>query len=157
MARNKYAENSGQVGDSADEYWNVEPAARNRGSAWAGWVLFAGILMIIMGSFNAIQGLVALFQEEFYVVGPYNVLVLDLTGWGWLHLIVGTLVAATGIALSLGVTWARWVTVGLAALEMIIQIAFIGVYPVWSTIVIALCVVVIWAILVHGAESQLDL
>jgi len=134
-------------------YWAVE----SRPSAWAGWVWFAGIMMIMMGVFNAIEGLVALLNPNYYLAGPNNMLVFDLTGWGWWHLVIGGLVALTGIALCSGAAWARWVTVGLAVINAIAQLAFLGVYPLWSIIVIALCVVVIWAIVVHGDESRIDL
>lgn len=153
----EYSEHRGQVKDPASGYWNVDPAPRDRASAWLGWIWFAGIMMIMMGSFNAIEGLVALFDPDYYVVGPNNVLVFDLTGWGWIHLIGGVLITVTGIALCAGIAWARWVTVILAGLNAIAQLAFVAVYPVWSVIVIALCVLVIWAIVVHGEESRLDL
>src|SRR6266545_5247909 len=143
-----YTEHRRQTRDP--DYWNGEAAPRTRGSAWAGWVFFAGIMMIIMGSFNAIEGLVALFSPNHYAVSGENVLVLDLTGWGWFHLLAGGLIMLTGIALCSGIGWARWVTVVLAGLNAIGQLAFVTVYPVWSVIVIALCVVVIWAIVVHG-------
>lgn len=152
----EYSERRGQVKDPAGDYW-VDPAPRARISAWAAWVWFAGIMMIIMGSLNAIEGLVALFDPNYYLAGPDNVLVFDLTGWGWIHLIGGVLIIATGIALCSGIGWARWVTVILAGLNAIAQLAFAAVYPVWSVIVIGLCVVVIWAIVVHGEESRLDL
>jgi hypothetical protein len=153
----EYSNRRERVEDPASEYWNVDPANRTQTSAWAGWVWFAGILMIIMGSFGAIEGLVALFNPNYYVVGPYNVLVFDLTAWGWVHLIVGIVVMLTGVALLTGAKWARWATVVIVSIDAIIQIAFLGVYPIWSTIVIAFCVVIIWAIVVHSDESRIDL
>jgi hypothetical protein len=149
---------AGRVEDSADENWQVDapPAGPgNRSSAWTGWIVFAGITMIMIGSFNAIEGLVALFNQNFYVAGPENVLVFDLTSWGWVHLIVGVLVAITGGALLADVGWARPVTVVLAALNAIVQLTFVPVYPVWSLVSVALCFVVIWAIVVHGNESRI--
>jgi hypothetical protein len=148
---------SNRVEDPASGW--VEPASgrANGRTMWAGWVWFAGIMMIMMGAFGAIEGLVALFRDQYYVVGPYNVLVLDITGWGWVHLILGILVTITGIALMANASWARVVTVILVGIDALVQLAFIGVYPLWSMIVIALCVIVIWAIVVHGDESQLDL
>lgn len=148
---------TGRVDNPAGHYWDVESAPRARTSMWAGWIWFAGILMIMMGVFNAIEGLVALFQQEYYVVGPNNVLVFDLTGWGWIHILLGGLVVLTGIALFTGHAWARWVTVVLAAVNAIAQLAWLAVNPVWSVVVIAFCVLVIWAIVVHGDESRLDL
>ncbi len=138
--------------------WEAAPASRraSRSTMWSGWVWFAGVIMIMMGVLNAFQGMVALFNQDYYVVGPDNVLVFNLTGWGWLHLIVGALVLLTGIALLFDASWARVVTVILAGLDVMAQLAFIGVYPLWSIISIALCVLVIWAIVVHGDESLVD-
>ncbi|MFD8497678.1 hypothetical protein [Amycolatopsis sp. NPDC059657] len=145
---------------SADDEWAVGPGTPPPGSRsrmWAGWVWFAAVMMVIIGIFGAIEGLVALFRQEYYVVGPENVLVFDVTGWGWFHLIAGILVALTGVALFLDAVWARVLTVVLAAVDAVAQLAFVPVAPVWSTIVIALCVMVIWAIVVHGGESRLEL
>ncbi|WP_433271088.1 DUF7144 family membrane protein [Actinosynnema sp. CS-041913] len=125
---------------------------RPRSSAWTGWIGFAAIMMIVIGSFNVIEGMVALFDNEYYVVGPDNVLVLDLTGWGWAHLVVGVLVALSGAGLLTGAAWARVVAVVFASLNAVLQLGFVSVQPVWSTIVIALCVVVVWAVVVHGDE-----
>jgi hypothetical protein len=149
---------AGRVQEPAGENWNVgrPQGAQGPTSMWAGWIAFAGVLMVMIGAFGAIEGLVALLNDDFYVAGPNNVFVFDLTGWGWLHLIGGALIAITGIALLADQGWARPVTVVLAVLNAIVQLTFIGVYPFWSIIVIALCVMVIWAIVVHGNESRLD-
>jgi hypothetical protein len=120
---------------------------------WAGWIRFAGVMMIMIGFFNVIDGLVALFKNNFYVVGPNGLLVLNLTGWGWVHLIVGVLAVLAGLALFTNAAWARVVAVILAAFNAIAQLAFLNAFPVWATIVIALDVVVIWALVVHGKEA----
>lgn len=123
-------------------------------SLWVGWIWFAGVMMVMIGVFNVIEGLVALFNRVYYAVSPENLLVFNLSGWGWVHIVVGVLVLLTGITLFSGAGWARVVTVVLAALNAVAQLAFVPVYPVWSTIVIALCVVVIWAVVVHGDEAR---
>lgn len=125
-----------------------------RETGWLGWIWFAGIMMIVMGSFNAIEGLVALFRGEYYVVTEEQVLVFDLTAWGWITLLIGILVALAGGALLSGAAWARVVTVVLAVINAVAQLAFASVHPLWSTIVIALCVTVIWAVVVHGSEAD---
>jgi hypothetical protein len=125
-----------------------------RETGWLGWIWFAGIMMIIMGSFNAIEGLVALFRGEYYVVTEEQVLVFDLTAWGWITLLIGILVALAGGALMSGAAWARVVTVVLAVVNAVAQLLLVSVHPVWSTIVIALCVTVIWAVVVHGSEAK---
>jgi len=125
-----------------------------RETGWLGWIWFAGIMMIVMGSFNAIEGLVALFRGEYYVVTEAQVLVFDLTAWGWITLLIGILVALAGAALLSGSAWARVVAVVLAVVNAVAQLAFVSVHPLWSTIVIALCVTVIWAVVVHGADAE---
>lgn len=125
-----------------------------RETGWLGWIWFAGIMMIVMGSFNAIEGLVALFRGEYYVVTEEQVLVFDITAWGWITLLIGILVALAGGALLSGAAWARVVAVVLAVVNAVAQLAFVSVHPLWSTIVIALCVTVIWAVVVHGSEAD---
>jgi hypothetical protein len=126
-----------------------------RETGWLGWIWFAGIMMIVMGSFNAIEGLVALFRGEYYVVTEEQVLVFDITSWGWITLLIGILVALAGGALLSGAAWARVVAVVLAVINAVAQLAFVSVHPLWSTIVIALCVTVIWAVVVHGPEADI--
>ncbi|MEU3647292.1 hypothetical protein AB0E59_28190 [Lentzea sp. NPDC034063] len=126
-------------------------------TGWLGWIWFAGIMMIVMGAFNAIEGLVGLFRGEYYVANGEQVIVFDLTTWGWITLLLGVLVALSGAALLSGSAWARVVTVILAAVNAVAQLAFVSVHPVWSTIVITLCVVVIWAVVVHGNEAAATL
>ncbi len=158
MSEHPYSRTS-PVQDPAGDSWNVGQARgadNRRTSMWAGWIAFAGVMMVMIGAFNAIEGLVALLNDEFYVAGPNNIFVFDLTAWGWIHLIAGGLIAITGIALLAGQGWARPVTVVLAGLNVIVQLTFIAVYPVWAIIAIALCIMVIWAIVVHGNESRLD-
>jgi hypothetical protein len=148
-----------QFDDMAGD-WQPDPVPDDgvggRTSGWAGWIGFAGVMMVMIGGFNAIEGMAGLLTDDFYVVSPSDVLVFDLTGWGWVHTVIGVLVAITGIALLMGASWARVVTVILAILNAIAQLAFVAVYPVWSLIVITLCVVVIWAVIVHGDEAGLD-
>lgn len=123
-------------------------------SSSAGWVGFAAIMMIILGVFNIIEGLVALFRNSYYVVAPNGLLLLNLTGWGWLHLAIGVLEVAAGLALFSGASWARVVTVILVSVNAIDQLTFLSAYPVWASIVIALDVVVVWAVVVHGGEAR---
>jgi hypothetical protein len=124
-------------------------------SGWAGWVVFAGIMMIMLGAFQVIEGLVALFDQGYYLVAPSGlVLSVDYNTWGWTHLIIGVLALATGIGLIAGNMLARVVGVILAVLSAILNLVFIAAYPVWSTVVIAIDVIVIYAIVVHGRELK---
>jgi hypothetical protein len=118
-------------------------------------VVFAATLMIMLGAFHAIQGLVALFNDEYYLVGPGGLtLRVDYTSWGWGHLIVGVLVVLAGAALFAGRTWAQGVGVVLAMLSAIANFVFIAAYPVWSSIAIAVDVLIIYALVVHGGQLR---
>jgi hypothetical protein len=124
-------------------------------TGWVGWIVFAASMMILLGIFHAIEGLVALFKDEYFVVGTNGLVVdIDYTAWGWAHLIGGIVVALAGMALFTGRTWARVVGVVVAMVSAIINIAFLAAYPVWSTIMIAIDVLVIYALTAHGAEMK---
>ena len=125
-----------------------------RPTGWVGWVYFAGTMLILLGTFNAIEGLVALFNDQYYVPTRQGLLVFDLTGWGWIHLIVGGLAVITGIGLFTGAMWARVFGVILAGLNAILQLVFLSANPLWAVIVITLDVLVIWALIVHGDEAK---
>jgi hypothetical protein len=122
-------------------------------SSWAvGWAGFAGVMLIMIGVFDVIQGLVALFNDEFYVVGQEWVFEFDITAWGWIQLILGVILIASGIGIFSGNVTARTVGVIIAGLAAIVNFAWLPYYPVWSIIVIAICVAVIWALTAHGRD-----
>ena len=124
-------------------------------SGWAvGFILFAAIMMIMVGVFQAIQGLVALFENEFYVQTRNYLFKFDATTWGWTHLLLGLLVAFAGWGLFSGRTWARTVAIILAVLSAIANFAFIPYYPFWSLLIITLDIFVIWAVAAHGGAMR---
>jgi hypothetical protein len=111
--------------------------------------------MILIGAFQAIIGLVALFKDEYYVVRASGLVVnVDYTAWGWTHLLLGILLFAAGCGACVGQTWARAIGVILALISAVINMAFIAAYPVWSILIITLDVVVIYALIVHGRELK---
>jgi hypothetical protein len=124
-------------------------------SGWTGWIVFAGVMMLMMGAFHVIQGLVALFQDTYYLVGSEGLVVqVDYTTWGWVHTIVGAVVILAGVALLAGQMWARIIAVILAFLSAMVNIAFLGAYPLWSLMMIAIDVLVIYAVTMHGKEMK---
>ena len=125
-------------------------------SGWVGWVAFAGVLSIVLGTFQALAGIVALFKDEVYVVGQSNLWVLDYTQWGWIHLLWGIFLILAGGAILSGKTWGRVVGVILASVSALVNFAFIPVYPWWSVIIIAINIFVIYALIVHGNEMQIE-
>jgi len=126
-------------------------------SGWAvGFILFAAIMMIMAGCFQAFTGLVAIFENEFYVATRNYLFQFDATTWGWIHLIGGIIVVLAGFAVLGGRTWGRVVGIILAMLSALVNFAFIPYYPFWSMLIIALDVFVIWALAAHGRDVATD-
>ena len=125
-------------------------------SGWAvSGIVFAACVLTLIGFFHAIAGLVALFKDEYFLVGNSGLVVnVDYTTWGWVHLILGIVVGIAGAALFAGATWARIVAVLLALFSAIINLAFTSAYPIWSAIMIAVDILVIYAVTAHGREMD---
>jgi hypothetical protein len=133
----------------------AEASSYREPTAWVGWIVFAGTIMVMLGIFHVIQGFVALFNEQYFLVGSSGLVVnMDFTTWGWLQIIAGTIVAAAGACLFTGQMWARVVGVLLAMVSALVNISFLAAYPVWSLMMIALDVIVILALTVHGSEMK---
>ena len=124
----------------------------------AGWIGFAGILILIVGTIDFIQGLIALFDDNYYVVTASGFLVVDLTGWGWIMLIWGVLLVLAGLGLLAGQGWARWFTIVVVALNFIGQLGFLGnsQYPLWTITAQALNVIVLYALTARWSESTAE-
>ena len=124
------------------EYKPREPV-----SGWAiGGLTFAATMLVLIGIFQVIAGLVAIFNDDFYVLTQNYTFDLDTTGWGWIHLIIGIAVILVGYFLYAGATWAGVTALVLAVLSAVSNFFFIPYYPFWSILVIALAVWVIWAL-----------
>ena len=122
-------------------------------TGWVGWIGFAGIVLILNGAFSALQGIVALIGSNiYYVAVPGSLLLFDVTGWGWWNIVIGLLLLLTGIALLTGAGWARVVAIILASLSALGQLLLLPAQPWWAVIVIAINVLVIYAITAHGRE-----
>jgi hypothetical protein len=128
-----------------------------RRTGWVGWIVFAGTMLLLVGTFHVVQGLVAIFEDDFYLVGKNGLVVtVDYTAWGWTHLIAGIIIIFAGIGLFRSQLWARLVGMALALISALLNFAFIAAYPIWSAVVIAIDVFVIYALTVHGEEMKLD-
>ena len=122
-------------------------------SGWAdGWTVFAATMMIIAGALHAMVGLVAIIDDEFYVVTRKYVFELDSTGWGWIHLILGIIVAVAGVYLYTGAVAARAVGVVLAGLSLLAGFAWMPYFPMWGITLVAIAIAVIWALTAHGRD-----
>ncbi len=125
-------------------------------TGWVGWIVFAAVIMVMMGVFSIIGGLIAIFDDSWgegalgqYAEGTAN-------RWGWTALIIGVLVLFAAFGILQGKTWARVVAIILVGLEAIAHFGTVRGYPIWSMIVIILCVFVLYALIVHGRELRTD-
>ncbi len=126
-------------------------------SAWAmGYATFAGVILVIGGIFQAIAGLVGIIEDEFFVVGQKWVFEFDATTWGWIHILIGLLLVLAGIGIFSGNVLARTVGVVVAGLSAIANFMWLPYYPVWSILMIALNIAVIWALTAHGRDLAND-
>jgi hypothetical protein len=125
----------------------------------AGWIGFAGTLMLILGGIDVFQGLIALFEDEYYLVTQSGFLVVDLTTWGWVMLLWGVVLLLAGLALLAGQGWARWFTIVVVSLNVFAQLGFLGnsQYPLWALTALALNVVVLYALTARWRESQAEI
>jgi multisubunit Na+/H+ antiporter MnhG subunit len=123
---------------------------------WTEWVGFAGLMMVLIGVLNVIQGLIAIVRDDYYVLTAEQIIVFDLTTWGWIMLIWGVIVGFAGWALATGAGWARWFTLVAASLNIIFQLGFVGSgqYPLWALTVLALNVLVLYALTVRWSDVE---
>jgi len=124
-------------------------------SSWVGWIAFAGVTMVVLGAFHLMQGLVALFGGPQIVARWADPLLdLDPTAWGWLHVLFGGVVVVAGLCVFAGQAWARGVGVLIASVSMLVNFGFMGDDPIRSVLMIALAVVVVMALTVHGSDIK---
>ena len=121
-------------------------------SGWAiGGIAFAATIMVLIGVFQILAGLVAIFNDDFYIVAQNYTFDLDVSAWGWIHLLVGIAVLATGFGLFGPRPWAGVAAIMLCMLSALVNFFFIPYYPIWSLVVIALDIWVIWLVTRAGA------
>ena len=137
--------------DTSRVAYNTGPAP----TAWTGWVVFAALMMVMLGSFQAVEGLVAIFNRGYYHVAPSGLVVnVNYNVWGWTHLLVGALIIVSGVGVLAGNVLARIVAVVLAGLSALLNLAFVEANPFWSLTIITVCILVIYALTVHGGELR---
>jgi hypothetical protein len=126
-------------------------------SGWAvGFTFFASAMMVLIGSFHFIAGFAAVLDDTFYVVRPGFDLKMDVTTWGWIHMIGGIVLVIAGVGLITGSLIARIIAIFMAGLSVIWSFYSIPYYPVWSIVTIALAIGVIWALTVHGKDLAME-
>jgi hypothetical protein len=127
-----------------------------RSSTWTGWISFAGWLMVIIGSIDFFEGLIAVIRGQYYVLTPNQIVVFDLTTWGWIMMIWGIILLIAGFGLLSGQGWARWFTIIAGGLNFLLQLGFVGgaIYPLWALTGLALTIVVLYALIVHWHDAR---
>ncbi|GEM_PF-101213 len=125
--------------------------------AWArGGMIFAATLMLIIGTYQIFVGLAAIIQDAFFVIGPNYAYEIDTTTWGWIHLGIGALAVVAGFFLFTGALWAKVLAIALAVVSAIANFFFLPYYPIWSLLLIALDIFVIWAIATARVLAEVD-
>lgn len=117
-----------------------------------GWVMFAAVMMIVIGFLNFFYGLAAIVNDQVVVVGGHGAIIADLTTWGWITLILGIVLVAVGFGLFVEAGWARWTAVFVVALNAIEQVWIFTAAPLWALIVIFLDTLIIYNLIVRWAE-----
>ena len=112
----------------------------------AGASIGASILLLTVGVLSVLEGIAAVARDELFVVGIDYTYEFDITTWGWIHIVLGAVLIVAALGLMTGTTWGRVLAIAVAALSILANFLWLPYYPWWSTLVIALNVVVIWAI-----------
>jgi hypothetical protein len=129
-------------------------AYKDPGSGWAfGVATFAGVMLVTVAVFQVLEGIAAIAEDDIYVTGIKYAYEIDVTTWGWVHLILGIIGIATGLGLLAGQTWARITGITLAVIAALANFAFIPYYPLWSLLIIGFYVLVIWALTTQMSEA----
>jgi len=132
----------------------TEPSRGTRGRRGYGLVVFAAILLSVVGCFNLIDGIAAIAHSHVFVADAHYV-IGDLRAWGWITLILGALLLLAAVGVLAGNQLARWFAVAVLALNAIDQMFFIPAYPFWSLIIIAVDVVALWGLCAYGSRNYL--
>lgn len=123
---------------------------------WTGWIGFAGLLLVIIAMLDFFQGLIAIIRGSYYAFTPNQIIVFDLTTWGWLTLIWAVIVGLTGFGLLGGQSWARWAAIVIGSLNFLVLLSFVGntQYPLWALTIMILNVIVLYALIVHWSATR---
>ena len=127
-------------------------------SRWGGWIAFAGWLMIIMGALDFFEGLIAVIRGNYYVLTANQLIVFDMKTWGWVTLGWGIVIALVGFGVLAGSGFARWFAIVVASLNFIVELGWVGssAYPLWSIAILALNVIILYALIVHWRDFEVD-
>lgn len=126
-------------------------------TAWTGWIGFAAIMLAMIGAITFFEGLVAVVRDEYYVVAGKQVIVFDLTTWGWIMLFWGIVLFCAGLGLAARSGWARWFSIVAVSLNLLAQLGFLGntQFPLWTLVVISLEITVLYALTARWGQVEM--
>ena len=117
-----------------------------------GWTVFAGVILFMVGSLDALWGLAAILNDDIVVVGGHGAIIADITTWGWVHLIIGSIMALTGLGLFAGSSGARWAAVFFVTVNAITQVVWFPAAPLWAFLIIILDVTILYQLTARWEE-----
>jgi hypothetical protein len=121
---------------------------------WSGWVTFGAMLLMLLGTVNGFQGFLALFDEGYFVASSDDLVLVSYDAWGAILLLWGAVLIVTGVALSARLAWARWVAAAIVMFDVILQVGFFPSMPLLATLLIAIDVVVLYALTARWEEAK---
>jgi hypothetical protein len=123
--------------------------------AWSGWIGFAALMLMIIGAIDFFEGLIAVIRDNYYAVARGQIFIMDTTKWGWITMILGVILFLVGLGLAGGAGWARWIAIILLVVNLLAQLSWLGnsSYPLWSLTVIALEIIVLFALTARWSEA----
>jgi hypothetical protein len=133
---------------------HMSESSYDQRTGWTGWIVFAGVMLLIAGSLNIFYGIIAAVNDDWVVFTNRSAVYLDVSDWGWVHIILGGIVFLAGIGVFSGNILARIVGVIVASISLMANFLFIPVYPLWALTVITIDALVIWALTAHGREMR---
>jgi hypothetical protein len=146
---------SGMQSDWQAEAGIRPPGPGERPSHWGGWIVFAGVMLGVVGLFEAMTGLTALFNDDYFIVPSSSLIVsVDYTYWGWAHIALGVVSIVAAYLLLRGNMVGRVLAAVIAGVNVLVHFTFLEAYPWWSVLAIAFNILVIYAITTHGAELK---
>lgn len=131
----------------------------SRGSAvWAGWIAFAGVAMIVAGLLDVLEGLIAVTRGRYFVIAGDELVFFDHATWGWIVFAWGLVVLTAGFGLLTAAAWARWFTIAAAGVSIVLELLFLGATTseVWGLTIVAFNTIVLYALLVHWYDAELE-
>jgi hypothetical protein len=142
------------MSETIDASAHMSESSYGQRTGWTGWIVFAGVMLLIAGSLNIFYGIIAAVNDEWVVFTNRSAVYLDVSDWGWVHIVLGGVVLLSGIGVFSGNILARIVGVIVASISLMANFLFIPVYPLWALTVITIDALVIWALTAHGREMR---